>query len=282
MKPNLRKQIKNKNVPSLSQEMQILHEENLLQLQETKDILPRFVHELKNPLVAIHMQLQLLENYSSEIKEETLQAKIRKKVIVIQREISSLSSQLQEFLLATSQMNKKKEEANINQFSLNTLIEELCSLLAPQIEKNNIHLKLNLINPIYIQGIEPIKIKQILLNLFLNAIQAFKTRSSIIKQIDCIEISSLEADESFYIKVNDNAGGMSEEVQKRIFEPYYTTKEKGSGLGLNIVSKMITELNGRLDIDSRKNEGSTFIISLPKKYLSLPMKIKNPISKNDT
>jgi signal transduction histidine kinase len=65
------------------------------------------------------------------------------------------------------------------------------------------------------------------------------------------------------IRVSDNGPGIPESIQDKVFQPFFSTKEEGTGLGLSIATRIIQDHGGRLDLESKKNEGATFIISLP-------------------
>ena len=103
-------------------------------------------------------------------------------------------------------------------------------------------------------------IEQCLLNLIRNSIQAFNNTKRESKNI----IIRAHTDGNYIkIEVNDNGIGMTEEQQKHIFEPYYTTKDTGTGLGLTTILKIMKEHNGEITVNSTYNEGSTFILKLP-------------------
>jgi signal transduction histidine kinase len=65
------------------------------------------------------------------------------------------------------------------------------------------------------------------------------------------------------IRVSDTGPGIPESVQEKVFQPFFSTKEEGTGLGLSIATRIIQEHGGRLELESKKNEGATFIITLP-------------------
>ena len=77
------------------------------------------------------------------------------------------------------------------------------------------------------------------------------------------EIHTAVKDNKFVILIKDNGIGMSQETLSRVFEPYYTTKASGTGLGLTMVYKIVKEFSGDIQVESREGEGSAFVISLP-------------------
>ena len=102
---------------------------------------------------------------------------------------------------------------------------------------------------------------QVFLNMIQNASQAIK------KEYGKVNISSAFIDHEIVIKITDNGCGMDETQQKRIFDPFYTTQDVGSGtgLGLSVSMDIIRSHDGRIEVESQPGQGSTFIISLPLK-----------------
>ena len=98
--------------------------------------------------------------------------------------------------------------------------------------------------------------KQALINIIKNGVAAMN-------QGGTLKIVTREDQGFVHIDISDSGIGMSEEQLSKIFEPYYTTKEFGSGLGLTVVYKVIREHNGEVSVHSRENQGTTFTISLP-------------------
>lgn len=106
--------------------------------------------------------------------------------------------------------------------------------------------------------IDPDALKSALLNLIFNAVQAMPNGG-------LVRISLLQRESSYQIEIADSGIGMSEEELKRLFSPFYTTKQKGNGLGLVEVQKIIQAHLGSIDVRSQLGRGSTFTITLPLK-----------------
>ncbi|MBD3218600.1 MAG: PAS domain-containing protein, partial [candidate division Zixibacteria bacterium] len=107
----------------------------------------------------------------------------------------------------------------------------------------------------------PNQINQVFMNLLMNAGQAIKHKEGLIK------IKTWADDKNVYVSIKDNGSGISEEKQKKIFEPFYTTKDvgKGTGLGLSLVYDIIKKHHGQIDVNSQLDIGSEFIVALPLK-----------------
>jgi len=103
---------------------------------------------------------------------------------------------------------------------------------------------------------DPEQIKQVLVNLVKNAIQAMTQDGE-------LAVQTGTAKDGVWITVSDTGGGIDDERIKRIFDPYYTTKKKGAGLGLMIVNRIVRDHNGLIDVSSHTGHGTTFRIWLP-------------------
>jgi signal transduction histidine kinase len=104
--------------------------------------------------------------------------------------------------------------------------------------------------------LDPGQIKQVLVNLIKNAIQAM-TRAGV------LTIETNASADGVVLSIGDTGGGIPADQLKRIFEPFYTTKKKGSGLGLMIVQRIIQEHRGQIKIESHVGQGTIFRIWLP-------------------
>jgi len=105
---------------------------------------------------------------------------------------------------------------------------------------------------------DPQELEQLVLNLTMNAMQAIGSNGS-------IRIATSPAGNKVVLKVNDDGPGIPEEIRFRIFDPFFTTKApgEGTGLGLSLCSGIVSDLGGTIDIAGGKNQGATFIVSLP-------------------
>jgi hypothetical protein len=208
------------------------------------------VHEVKNPLAAIHLHLQLLEGYADEIGEADIREKILQKVRIIKKEILGLNYTLQEFI----RYIKPERFERARDVDLNRVILDVIELLKPQAAHGQISVRFDPGPFVQSEGLDPSFLKQILLNLILNSIQAFANFNEGDEKKILI-VTGMEHSGGF-IRVMDNGPGMTPEVQDRIFEPFFTTKKDGSGLGLAIVKKMMTGMGGRIEVRSAPGHGT--------------------------
>ena len=105
---------------------------------------------------------------------------------------------------------------------------------------------------------DPNQLEQVLLNLVKNALEATEENGRIL-------VASGSQDEQVWFSVQDTGKGMPSEVLDKIFHPFFTTKDKGTGLGLAVIHKIITDHHGTVTVDSAAGEGSTFTVRLPQK-----------------
>jgi signal transduction histidine kinase len=140
--------------------------------------------------------------------------------------------------------------------SLNDVLEKTLELLRPEIENRGIAVKLKQARQLSATPIDAIQMQQVLVNLVKNAAQAM-TRGG------TLTLQTGENADAVWISVADTGGGIPQEQVTRIFEPFYTTKKKGSGLGLMIVQRIVRAHGGRIELESNVGRGTTFRIWLP-------------------
>jgi len=114
---------------------------------------------------------------------------------------------------------------------------------------------------------DPEQLKEVFVNLIMNACEAMEKGGSVVIHEE--EAVTESSNRVVVIRVSDNGPGIPESVQKKIFQPFFTTKEEGTGLGLSIVSRIIEEHRGRVYAESKEGEGATFVVMLPVMALKL-------------
>ena len=230
-------------------------------------------HEIGNPLNALHIHLQLMEREVKKLKtgaenskllprsrpgnagDETDAAEIGKKLgqylDVAKGEINRLDYIITQFLGAI-----RPAPVQLRIASLNDVVEKTLQLLGPEIENRGVAVKTKLSHNLTSTPIDATQLQQVLVNLVKNAIQAMTTGGTLTLQTG-------ETGDSVWVSVADTGGGIPQEQINRIFEPFYTTKKKGTGLGLMIVQRIIRAHNGRVELESHAGRGATFRIWLP-------------------
>jgi len=225
-------------------------------------------HEIKNPLSALSIHVQLLKkaldaqeklcavNQAATDFHECEPYKYfrqsDKYIKVLNEEIDRLNRIIVDFLFAVRPMNLEPRRGNINDF-----IKELADFVYLELKKAHIECILNLDENLCDIDFDPALMKQVFLNLINNASAAMSGGGELV-------IATKDAEGEEIILISDTGKGISEEDFPKIFEPYFTTKETGTGLGLTVVFKVIKEHKGEIYVESREGEGTIFTISLPK------------------
>jgi len=211
-------------------------------------------HEIKNPLGSISIHLQLMQKALAKSatkntdKQEPL---IDKYFNILNEEVDRLNRIVVDFLFAARPMTLELREGNIN-----ALIDELAEFIRVELDQSNIRIFLELDENLPPAFIDERYMKQALLNLIKNA-QAAMPNGGL------LTIATQVSDNEIRISVCDTGVGIDAESIAKIFEPYFTTKDNGTGLGLTLVYKIIKEHHGEIAVESREGEGSNFEISLP-------------------
>ncbi len=224
-------------------------------------------HEIKNPLnsLNLHAQILLREAQEAETEDKPLAHRtVERATRVILEETARLTEVINEFIQAARPQTPVIEPKYINR-----LIEDLLRLFGAECEQLGIDLKADLepeLPPIHMDAH---LIFQALRNLMRNAIDAHLEAREMSRSAGKPEIRRLIAlrtslaGDHINIEVADNGPGIPEESVDKIFEPYYTTKSTGTGLGLMIVYRVVTQHQGSIHVDSRPGIGTRFVIALP-------------------
>jgi PAS domain S-box-containing protein len=207
-------------------------------------------HELGNPLNALHIHLQLMERKLKKVPA-ALRQELAKTLDVAQEEISRLDAIIQQFLGAIRPSRLQTSLENIN-----TLVTESVAFLRPEIEERDILVETELRSDLPLLSVDRTQLKQAFYNIIKNSFQAMT-------QGGLLRIHTDLTEDHVSVSFQDNGGGIDAEVMSKIFEPYYTTKARGSGLGLLIVRRIVREHGGEIDLSSDAGKGLRLTIRLP-------------------
>ncbi len=208
-------------------------------------------HEIKNPLAAISIHIQLIQK--SILKNQCNTQFIEKHLEVINDEVDRLNNTIVDFLFAVRPMNVQLEKRKIN-----NILSDLLELVEPELKEAGIQFQFDREENIPLLLIDEKYIKQAFLNIIKNAMSAMEETKE-----KRLTIRTHRKDHWVQIDFSDTGIGIPEDEMSKIFEPYYTTKEYGSGLGLTALYKVIHEHRGELQVDSGEGRGSTFTVNLP-------------------
>lgn len=212
-------------------------------------------HEIRNPLNAMNIHLELLRQDIGKGPRGTNGAAppaTVDRVEVVQREITRLERVVYGFLKLARLQELKMVPIQVSPF-----LEDLKSLILPEVRLHGLDIMLDVTAELPdIYGDEEL-LRQALLNILRNAMQASPLGSP------AIRVSARPEGGQVVLDVTDAGSGMTPEVQARIFDLYFTTKEEGTGVGLALVQQAVEMHGGSLDVASRVGEGSVFTLRLP-------------------
>jgi signal transduction histidine kinase len=206
-------------------------------------------HEIRNPINSIGMIAQRLnkEFIPSEDKEEYTAI-----TDLLRNEVTRINRIISQFLNYAKPLELEKKNINLKKF-----FEEIYRLFVDQAKKKGINLKVESRDG-DTGYFDPALLKQALMNIIQNALDATP-------QNGIVSLKCQFSDQELMIIASDNGTGVPSDLQKRIFDLYYTTKKDGNGLGLSISQKIISEHGGRIELQSQINKETTFTIILPRK-----------------
>lgn len=226
-------------------------------------------HEIKNPLGAISIHVQLIQKAVKKAREGsgTLPEEkfLEKHLDVVTEEIDNLNKKVMDFLMAVRPINAKLELIDIGK-----QIQDAVTFITPEFHNYHIMVHVRICKDSVRLLIDQKLFKEVLINIAQNALAAIQERfpdcgkdSSSEKCQGMFEILTFLKDDKYIITISDNGTGMSEETVAHIFEPYFTTKANGTGLGMTMVYKIIKEFKGDIQVRSVQGESSLFTIILP-------------------
>ena len=207
-------------------------------------------HEIGNPLNSLHIHLQLMERKLRKTPPD-IRDSLTQSLNVARQEIERLDSIIQQFLGAI-----RPARLNVQPENINALVQESVAFLENEIRDRNILVEQELRSDLPLLEVDRNQLKQAFYNVIKNAFQAMQ-------QDGLLRIRTDVDDDWVEITFADTGGGISQESMSKIFEPYFTTKASGTGLGLLIVRRIVQEHGGEIDLVSDEGKGLVFTIRLP-------------------
>jgi PAS domain S-box-containing protein len=234
-------------------------------------------HEIGNPLNALNIHIQLIERELNKVSvaiglgesrsfKEVLRSRASGKSTVVTRdavrqmerflgvakgELARLDYIITQFLQAI-----RPTPLRLNLASLNDVVSAAVALLRPELENRGLLAREKLERPLPLAPLDSSQIMQVLVNLIKNAMQAMTKGGE-------LTVATGHEGDDVWFSVGDTGSGIPQETINRLFKPYYTTKAKGSGLGLMIVQRIVQAHGGRIEVESRVGQGTTFRVRLP-------------------
>lgn len=224
-------------------EAQLIRSEKLAALGQ---LAAGLAHEIRNPLTSIHILIHsLMERLPTENAH-------RQDLKVITEEIDRINEIVNQFLRFAKPAPPSFEKTEVV-----SIVEEILALLRPQIEKHQIEVQREFqALPLVLMDRE--QVKQALFNLILNAVQAMPSGGKLI-----LGGKNSEDDQWIQLFIRDTGTGISEDHLPLLFDPFFSTREEGMGLGLSIAHRIIDQHHGKIEVESSPGKGTLFTVWLP-------------------
>lgn len=237
-----------KNVESLKATYRKLkaYEERIMKAERlaiSGELTSSVIHEIKNPLVAIGGFARNL------LQMNQVQGTVRDKLEIIMNEALRLERYLEN-------LQSKVSEIRLEEGDLNQVLEDNCQLLQKDFEERGITILKSLAPDLPRASFDLVKIHEVFLNILQNAVEA-------IGENGVIRVSSWKEPDKINVEISDNGKGITGDQIYKIFTPFFTTKEEGSGLGLAFAQRIVKDHGGIISVKSSEGKGATFLVTLP-------------------
>lgn len=228
------------------------------QVEELARLTGELAHEIKNPLSTVKVNLKLIAEELDSVGSDTTAgdsprrlARAKRKLTVVQKETDRLEKILEGFLRYVG-----RAELNAVRTDINGLVGEVVDFYYPQARSHSVTLRQSLNKSPLICKVDSALIKQVLLNLFINSQQAIDGDGEIMVRTDrSVNVAR--------IAVSDTGRGISSDKLPRLFQPFFSSRPDGTGLGLATAKRIIEAHDGRISVASEPGKGTEFTIELP-------------------
>ncbi len=213
-------------------------------------LLGRLAHEIRNPLSSLDIHVQLLEEDLAELAPP-VREKLSARFEIIHGELHRLENIVKQFLRLSG-----RSELNVESVAIADIVNHVCELLRPEATTREIELAVHCPEGLPTLLADPAQLTQALLNLLINAVQAIDRHGRIEVRVD-------NPPGFMVVQVRDTGPGVTPEKLATIFEPYYTTKPDGTGLGLWIAQQIASAHGGDVQAANAPGVGAVFTLRLP-------------------
>jgi PAS domain S-box-containing protein len=229
--------------------------ESLLRIQDKMTSLGRvaagIAHEIRNPLSGINMYLNALEKIYD--REESLD-----KVRGILDQLQSASNKIESVVRRVMDFSKPSAPKFVS-MDINRPIEEAIKLSSVTLRKSGVKIETSLAEGLPRCKVDPNMIEQVILNLITNAAEAMKS----MEEAKRLGISSSMEKYRILVKISDSGPGVPLPLKDKVFDPFYTTKNSSTGIGLSLTHRIIMDHGGSLDVRTSKWGGAEFVLEIP-------------------
>lgn len=217
-----------------------------------KTLVAGVAHEIGNPLNALTIHLQLLTRELNKVTDPRCQENLRELTEIASQEVARLDGIIRRFLTAL-----RPTKPNLVRGNLRDVVDTTLKLLTPDLDQREILLKCTAPENVPDVFLDTQQMEQVFFNLLKNAMDAVSNQGK-------IGVTITVDDASVAVSILDNGVGIPESLLGRIFDPYVTTKTKGSGLGLMVVRRIVQAHGGTIECASHEGEGTCFTVRLPR------------------
>ena len=210
-------------------------------------------HEIKNPLGALDLHVQLLNRF---VKDKSIpdKSELFDLTQVLSEEIHRLNDIVNNFLFSVRPLKSQKKPENLNE-----IVTEVIKIIQPEIDKKKMKVTFEPEEALDSLPLDKNYLKQCLINIIQNALHAVDNN----KEEPVLELKTSKDKKKVSLNIKDNGVGIEEKDLDNIFDPFFSTKNKGTGLGLTIVYKIIKDHQGDILLTSEKGKGTEFQIDFP-------------------
>jgi PAS domain S-box-containing protein len=208
-------------------------------------------HELGNPLNSLTIHLQLMERQLKKLEGSVQAEKLGESIRICQDEVGRLDGIIRNFLEAI-----RPRPPDLQPVNLLVLLDGVLGFQESELKDRGLRVEVETANDPPVVMADRGQIKQVFFNLIKNAMEAMTIGG-------CIKIRSRTDDEWVYLQVGDSGSGIPEEDLSKIFQPFHTSKEGGSGLGLMIVQRIMRDHGGQVGIESQEGVGTVVTLQFP-------------------
>ena len=212
-------------------------------------------HEIRNPLTGINSYLYTLEDLCYSEKPEPDDVQMMRKIV---EQIQVASNKIESVIKRVMDFSKPGAPKMILT-DINASVKEAIKLSAVTLRQNTIKIEKSLVQGLPQCYADPHLIEQVILNLMTNAAKAMKNTNG----SKVIEVKSFSENNTLSIQVSDSGPGVPLELRDKIFNPFFTTKDDGSGIGLNIAQRIIADHHGTISLNTSRWGGAEFTVKLP-------------------
>jgi signal transduction histidine kinase len=234
-----------------SEERLVAHERRNLadRLLAMQTMSAGLAHEVRNPLNSAQLQLELL---GRRLRRETLDPRLVEPTEQAQKEIERLTTLLNDFLAFA-----RPPDLHVQDHDVSAIVRQAAETERPAAERRGAELAVAGADPL-IAEVDAPKLHQVVSNLVRNAVEAVSEGGRV-----CVML--LSEQELFIIRVNDDGPGIPEPIRSRIYEPFFSTKENGTGLGMSIVHSLVAMHGGKIDLTTGPS-GTRFDVAIPRRH----------------